>query len=45
MEVVCNLKKLANFFKFFLCILDKAHYSYIVRFSQEKNLDIFFPVL
>ena len=24
MEVDCNLKKLANFFKFFFCILEKA---------------------
>ena len=24
MEVDCNLKKLANFFKFFLCILTKS---------------------
>ena len=24
MEVDCNLKKLANFFKFFLCILEKS---------------------
>ena len=42
-----NLKKLANFFKFFLCILEKlrAKNRFIVCSSLKKSVDIFLPVL
>ena len=43
MEVDCNLKKLANFFKFFLCILEKALKTSL--FFLEENLNIFFSEL
>ena len=42
MEVDCNLKKWANFFKFFLCILEKSLKIYYGSFFLgEKPLLIF----
>ena len=44
MEVDCNLKILANFFKLFLCISEKSlENNYSLFFRQ--NFSIFFPVL
>ena len=38
MEVDCNLKKLANFFKFVLCILEKSlKTDYTLFFLREKT--------
>ena len=45
MEMDCNLKKLATFFKFFMCILEKLLKFMMVCYSLEKNLNIFFQVL
>ena len=42
MEMDYNLKKLANFFKFFLCILEKSIKTDIISSSLEKSLNIFF---
>ena len=45
MEVDWNLKKLASFFKFFLCIVEKSlktDYS-IICSSSEKSLIFFLP--
>ena len=37
MEVDCNFKKLASFFKFFLCICEKSlKVDYGLFFLQEK---------
>ena len=44
MEMDCNLKKFANFFKFFVCILEKSLKFIMVCSSLEKNLNIFFQV-
>ena len=38
MEMDCNLRKLANFFKFFQCILEKSPKTvYIIYSSSEKS--------
>ena len=45
-EMDCNLKKLAKFFKFFLCIVEKSPKNLmIVCSSQEKSLNDIFLVL
>ena len=44
MEMDGNLKKLAIFFKFFLCVLEKSLKLIIVSSSLEKSLNIFFQV-
>ena len=41
MEVNCNLKNLANFFKFFLCILEKSLKTDKSSFFLGENLNIF----
>ena len=44
MEVDCNLKKLANIFKFFLYILEKSlKVDYGMFFLREKTINIFLP--
>ena len=45
MEVDCNLKKLANFFKLFLCISEKSLESNYSLFFRQESFSIFFPVL
>ena len=45
MEVDCNLKKLANFFKLFLCISEKSQENNYNLFFQQENFSIFSPVL
>ena len=45
MEVDCNLKKLANFFKLFLCISEKSLENNYSLFFRQENFSIFFPVL
>ena len=45
MEMDCNLKKFANFFKFFLCILEKSLKIDYGMFFLRANLNIFFQVL
>ena len=41
----CNLKKLANFFKLFLCISEKSLENNYSLFFRQENFSIFFPVL
>ena len=41
----CNLDDLDNFFKFFMCILERSLQLIMVYSSYEKNLDILFPSL
>ena len=41
----CNLKKLANFFKLFVCISEKALENNYSLFFRQENVSIFFPVL
>ena len=45
MEVECNLKKLANFFKLFLCISEKSLENNYSLFFRQENFSIFFLVL
>ena len=45
MEVDCNLKKLANFFKLFLCISEKSLENNYSLFFRQENFSIFFSVL
>ena len=45
MEVDCNLKKLAIFFKLFLCISVKSLENNYSLFFRQENFSIFFPVL
>ena len=45
MEVDCNLKTLAKFFKFFLFIVEKTIKPDYSLFFSEKSLNIFFAVL
>ena len=45
MEMDRNLKKMAKFFKFFLCIVGKSLKMIIVCSLQEISLDIFLPLL
>ena len=45
MEVDCNLKKLGNFFKLFLCISEKSPENNYSLFFPQENFSIFFPVL
>ena len=41
----CNLKKLANFFKLFLCISEKSLENNYSLFFRQENFSFFFPVL
>ena len=45
MEVDCNLKKMANFFKLFLCISEKSLENNYSLFFRLENFSILFPVL
>ena len=45
MEVDCNLKKVAKFFKLFLCISEKSLENNYSLFFRQENFSIFFPVL
>ena len=43
MEVDCNLKKLASFFKFVLCILEKSLKTYYTLFFLREKTKYFLP--
>ena len=45
MEMDCNLKTLASFFKFLLSILEKLPKADYSLFFPVKSFHIFFPVL
>ena len=47
MGMDCNLKNLANFFKFFLCLLEKSPKKKLITVcpSQEKSLSVIFFVI